>query len=173
MRDIKTHARYRSKEMWYGWRSQLLEDLMKALQSIGEGLIRDDEKLQHAEQILEQIMPGLLEQHQSLQAEAQGLEDEAAAVNEDEREELETAREKIQATAYEIREKQKILADLQKDMQEQETQINDLEESRAEFAAAIKEADRVKESCRSISTNEITALKGMFKTLYIVERPFC
>ena len=161
MRDIKTHARYRSKEMWYGWRSQLLEDLMKALQSIGEGLIRDDEKLQRAEQILEQIMPGLLEQHQSLQAEVQGLEDEAAAVNEDEREELEIAREKIQATAYEIREKQKILEDLQKDMQEQEIQINDLEENRAEFAAAIKEADRVKESCRSISTNEITGLKGM------------
>lgn len=161
MRDIKTHARYRSKEMWYAWRSQLLEDLMKALQSIGEGLIRDDEKLQHAAQILDQIMPGLLQQHQSLQAEAQSLEQEAAAENEDEKEELEASREKIQATAYEIREKQKILEDLQREMQEQETQVNDLEENRAEFAAAIKEADRVKESCRSISTNEITALKGM------------
>ena len=160
MRDIKTHARYRSKEMWYAWRSQLLEDLMKALQSIGEGLIRDDEKLQHAEQILEQIMPGLLEQHQNLQAEAQNLEEEAAAVNEDEKEELEAAREKLQATAYEIREKQQILEDLQREMQEHDTQVNDLEENRAEFAAAIKEADRVKESCRSISTNEITSLKG-------------
>ena len=160
MRDIKTHARYRSKEMWYAWRSQLLEDLMKALQSMGEGLIRDDEKLQHAEQILEQIMPGLLEQHQSLQAEAQSLEEEAAAVNEDEKEELEAARENIQAAAYEIREKQQILEDLQREMQSHDTQVNDLEENRAEFAAAIKEADRVKESCRSISTNEITALKG-------------
>jgi kinetochore protein Spc7/SPC105 len=146
--------------MWYAWRSQLLEDLMKALQSIGEGLIRDDEKLQHAEQILEQIMPGLLEQHQSLQAEAQSLEEEAAALNEDEMEQLEATREKLQATAYEIREKQQILEDLQREMQEHETQVNDLEENRAEFAAAIKEADRVKESCRSISTNEITALKG-------------
>ena len=162
MRDIKTHARYRSKEMWYAWRSQLLEDLMKALQSIGEGLIRDDEKLQHAEQILEQIMPGLLEQHQSLQTEAQSLEEEAAAVNEDEKEELEVAREKLQATAYEIREKQQILEDLQREMHSHEAHVNDLEENRAEFAAAIKEADRVKESCRSISTSEITALKGSF-----------
>ena len=160
MRDIKTHARYRSKEMWYAWRSQLLEDLMKALQSIGESLIRDDEKLRHAEQVLDQIMPGLLQQHQTLQAEAGSLEEEAAAENEDEKEELEAAREKLQATAYEVHEKQKILQGLQREMQEQETQINDLEESRAEFAAAIKEADRVKESCRSISTNEITALKG-------------
>lgn len=160
MRDIKTNARYRSKQDWYGWRSQLLEDLMKALQSIGEGLIHDDEKLQHAEQILDQIVPDLLQQHQTLHAEARSLEEEAAAENEDEKEELEAAREKIQATAYEIREKQKILEDLQREMQEQETQINDLEENRAEFAAAVKEADRVKESCRSISTNEITALKG-------------
>ena len=162
MRDIKTHARYRSKEMWYGWRSQLLDDLMKALQGIGEGLIKDDEKLQHAEQILNRVMPGLVEHHQDLQAEAENLQQEAAATTEDEKEELEAARERLQAASYELREKQKVLEELQNEMKKQETLANDLEENRAEFAAAIKEADRVKEACRSVSTNEITALKGLF-----------
>ena len=171
MRDIKTHARYRSKEMWYAWRSQLLEDLMKALQGIGEGLIKDDEKLQHAEQILDQVLPALIEQQQKLQAEAENLEQEAAATSEEEKEELEAARERLLGVDEELAEKQRMLQELQEDMRQQETAASDLEENRAEFAAAIKEADRVKESCRSVSTNEITALKGMLTSATFAFRP--
>ena len=169
MRDIKTHARYRSKEMWYAWRSQLLEDLMKALQGIGEGLIRDDEVLQRAEEILEQVLPGLVEQQESLRVEAEQFELEAAATSKEEKEELAVTRERLQAVDVELEEKQKMLEELQRKMQEHETQANDLEENRAEFAAAIKEADRVKESCRSVSTHEINELKG---TLFTYHNPY-
>ena len=165
MRDMKTHARYRSKEMWYAWRSQLLEDLMKPLQGIGEGLIKDDEKLQYAEQILEQIMPGLVEQHQSLQVEADNLQQEALATTDEEREELEAARERLQGVDFELHEKKMLLEELQRETKQQETTANELEEGRAEFAAAIKEADRVKEACRSVSTNELTALKSKFQPI--------
>ena len=161
MRDIKTHARLRSKEMWYAWRSQLLEDLMKALQGIGEGLIRDDETLQHAEQILEQVLPRLLEQREGLVAEAERLEEEVSATSGEEKEELEAARELVQAKGYEVREKQKVLEALRAQMREQETMAGNLEESREEFAAAIKEAERVKDACRGVSVNEIAGLKGV------------
>ncbi|KAK5171748.1 uncharacterized protein LTR77_003384 [Saxophila tyrrhenica] len=170
MREIKTQARLRSKELWYAWRSQLLEDLMRGLQGIGEGLIRDDEGLSHAEEILEKIVPGLAQQYVALKDEAARLEEESAATNEEEREELEHARERLGNVSEEADEKRKMLADLQKEMQEQETTANDLEENRAEFAAAIQEAERVKESCRSVSTAEITALKGKSSVSFLLLR---
>lgn len=162
MREIKTHARYRSKEMWYAWRSQLLEDLMKGMQGIGEGLIKDDEILSHAESILNQVLPGLVQQHENLTAEAEGLEREAQATSEEEKAELEEARERLVVADDEIGEKQKLLEDLQTQMQEAETQVADLQESKDEFVGAIKEADRVKEACRSVSNVELAGLKGTY-----------
>ena len=50
-------------------------------------------------------------------------------------------------------------------MQQQEGLASDLEENREEFAAAMKEAERVKESCRSVSVTEINDLQGMAPTL--------
>ena len=160
MRDIKTQARLRSKEMWYAWRSQLLEDLMKALQGIGEGLINDDEALSRAEHILDQSLPGLSEKHQTLRAEAERLEEEAAATNEEQKEELEAAREQVQAVSSELEEKRALLRDLQQQAKEHEENASELEEQKAEFTAAIKEAERVKDACRGVSINEITTLKG-------------
>ncbi len=160
MREMKTQARLRSKEMWYAWRGQLLDDLMRGLQGIGEGLIGDDESLGHAETILADTVPALAQQYVALKDEAAQLEEESAATNEEEREELEQARERLLGVNDEVDEKRRILEDLQKQMGEQETMANDLEENRAEFAAAIQEAERVKESCRSVSTDEIAVLKG-------------
>lgn len=160
LRDIKTHARLRSKEMWYGWRSQLLDELMHALQGIAEGLIKDDEVLQSKEEIVEQVLPGLLEQHESLQQEAGRLEEVANATSEEEKEELESARERIVAVDEELEEKRRMLEELQRESQEQESTEQHLLEAKAEFTAAIKEAERVREACRTISLDEIKSLKG-------------
>lgn len=160
MRDIKTQARLRSKEMWYAWRSQLLEDLMKALQGIGEGLISDDEALSNAEHILHQALPGLTEKHEALQQEAERLAQEAAATNDDEKEELGTARERVQGVGTELDDKRALLEDLQRQAKEQEEAASDLEEQKSEFNAAAKEAERVKDACRGVSISEIAALKG-------------
>ncbi|KAK5126576.1 hypothetical protein LTR85_009510 [Meristemomyces frigidus] len=165
MRDMKTYARLRSKEMWYGWRSQLLEDLMKALSGIGEGLLRDDEVLQHAEQILDQVLPGLVEQHDSLQEEAERLEQAASATSEEEKEELEQARERLAEVDGELDEKRRMLEELQQEEQEQERLASDLQENKAEFTAAIQEAERVREACRGVSLTEISSLKDSIKSL--------
>lgn len=160
MRDIKTQARLRSKEMWYAWRSQLLEDLMKALQGIGEGLISDDEALSNAEHVLDQALPGLNEKFDALQQEAEGLERDAATTNDDEKEELEAAREKLQGVSGVLDERRAMLQHLQEQAKEQDEATNDLEEQKSEFAAAIKEAERVKDACRGVSISEIATLKG-------------
>lgn len=160
MRDIKTQARLGSKELWYAWRNQLLEDLMRGLQSIGEGLIGDDDKLGAVEEILEKVVPRLRERYEELHAESERLAQETAAINDEEKQELEKARERIVAADLELEEQKRVLQELQQEMQRQESVADDLEENRDEFTAAVREAERVKEACRSVSTNEIAALRG-------------
>lgn len=146
--------------MWYAWRSQLLEDLMKALQGIGEGLISDDESLTHAERIVEETLPSLAEKHNALQQEAERLENEATATNDSEKEELDTARQNLQDVLTDLEENRAILEQLQRQATEQDEAANDLDEQKAEFTAAVKEAERVKDACRGVSINEIATLKG-------------
>ncbi|GAB7325926.1 hypothetical protein MBLNU13_g09982t2 [Cladosporium sp. NU13] len=165
LRDMKTHARMRSKEMWYGWRSQLLDELMHVLQGIAEGLLKDDEILQGREEILGQVLPQMTEKQALLQQEAQQLEAEVSATSDEEKEELEAARARITSVEAELEEKRRILEELQYDVQEQEEIGENLRETKDEFTAAIKEAERVRESYRTISMDEINALKDSVKSL--------
>ncbi|TKA75738.1 hypothetical protein B0A55_05920 [Friedmanniomyces simplex] len=165
MRDMKTHARFRSKEMWYAWRSQLLEDLMKGLSGIGEGLLRDDEVLQRAEEMLEQTLPGLLQQQAGLQEEAERLEQAAVETSEEEKEELEVARARLVEVEGEMEEKSRVLDELRREAEEQEGLAADLQDSKTEFTAAIQEADRVRDACRGVSLKEIAALKKSITAL--------
>ena len=161
LRDMKTHARLRSKEMWYGWRSQLLDELMHVLQGIAEGLLKDDETLQAREEILGQVLPQMTEKQELLQQDVQQLEAEVNSTSDEEKEELEAARARITSVESELEERRRILEELQYDTQEQEEIEENLRETRDEFTAAIKEAERVRESYRTISMDEINALKGM------------
>lgn len=160
LRDMKTHARMRSKEMWYGWRSKLLDELMHVLQGIAEGLLRDDELLQAREEILNEVLPQLTEKQETLQQEAEHLESEVNSTSDVEKEELEAARARITSVDAELDERRKILEELKYDVQEQEEIEQNFHETKAEFAAAIQEAERVRESYRTISMDEINALKG-------------
>jgi kinetochore protein Spc7/SPC105 len=160
LRDMKTHARLRSKEMWYGWRSQLLDELMHVLQGIAEGLLKDDETLQAKEEIISHVLPQMVEKQMSLQQEAEQLQAEVNATSDEEKEELEAARTRVSTVDAELEEKRRILEELQYDVQEQEEIEENLRETKDEFAAAIQEAERVRESYRTISMDEINALKG-------------
>jgi kinetochore protein Spc7/SPC105 len=160
LRDMKTHARLRSKEMWYGWRSQLLDELMNVLQGIAEGLLKDDETLQAKEEIIGQVLPQIVERQASLQQNVEHLQAEVNAATDEEKEELEAARARISSVDAELEEKRRILEELRYDVQEQEEIAETLRETKEEFVAAIKEADRVRESYRTISMDEINALKG-------------
>ncbi|KAK1020033.1 hypothetical protein LTR33_019277, partial [Friedmanniomyces endolithicus] len=146
MRDMKTHARFRSKEMWYAWRSQLLEDLMKGLSGIGEGLLRDDDVLQRAEEVLDQTLPGLMEQQASLQEEAERLELAAVETSVEEKEELEAARSRVVEVEREMEEKGRLLEELRRETEEHENLAADLLDSKTEFTAAIQEAERVRDA---------------------------
>lgn len=160
MRDMKTNARLQSKEMWYAWRSQLLDELMIGLQNIAEGLIKDDENLGRTEEMVDQVLPKLVEQRDGLQQEAERLEESVNAVSEEEREELDAVRVQITDTNVLLAEKRALLEDLQRQAQEQDSLAEKLHASNAECTAATQEANRVREACRGVSLNEIAELKG-------------
>lgn len=160
MRDIKTNARLRSKEVWYGWRSNLLGDLMHVLQGIAEGLLKDDDLLQQKEQILADVLPGLIEERASLDAEAERLKQAVSTDSQEQREILGAARERLVAVDSELQEKRQLLQQLQQENMDRESHAEDLRETRDEFIGAIEEADRVREACRATSVDEIEASKG-------------
>lgn len=161
MRDAKTNARMRSKESWYDWRSKLLDGLTDGLNRIKAGLDADAEVLGQREQELESVLPGLLEQYESLQKEAEQLEKAAAAISEEEKEELRASRDRLVEVDEQIEERKRMLASLQRDVEEQDNLAEAYEEGKAESLAAIQEAERVKESCRGFTIDEVQALKGM------------
>ncbi|CAK4030654.1 Hypothetical predicted protein [Lecanosticta acicola] len=165
MREMKTDARYRSKELWYVWRSQLLDELMGGLQNIGEGLIKDDEVIGRSEETLEQLLPTLTEKHHSLQQEAERLEESVNAVSEEEKEELNATRMNLSDVNSELAEKRRLLESLRKQVEEQDYAAEHLRESKDEFQAAIQEANRVREACRGVSLSEIKTLKESVKHL--------
>ncbi|KAM3415585.1 hypothetical protein BST61_g9106 [Cercospora zeina] len=165
MRDMKTYARLRSKEMWYSWRSQLLAELVGGLSKIGEGLIRDDDILGGSEKVLNQTLPPLLEKQDALAQEADQLQRTANAIPDEDKESLKEARESLTVINADLSEKRRRSEDLRKQVEEQDGAIEHLRDSKTEFTAAIQEANRVREACRGVSVDEISALKASVRNL--------
>ncbi|KXT06028.1 hypothetical protein AC578_1331 [Pseudocercospora eumusae] len=159
MRDMKTNARLRSKEMWYAWRSQLLEELMGGLSKIGEGLIQDVEILTQSEEVLDEVLPPLVKQHEGLQQEADTLEKTVNAIPEGDKEQLNEARENLVHVNSTLAEKRKLLDDLRRKVEEQDSLAEHLQDSKLELTAAIQESNRVREACRGVSIEEVSKLK--------------
>ncbi|KAF7189730.1 Kinetochore protein spc7 [Pseudocercospora fuligena] len=170
MRDMKTNARLRSKEMWYAWRSQLLEELMGGLSKIGEGLIQDVEILTQSEEVLDEALPPLVKQHEELQQEADLLEKTVNAIPEGDKEQLHEARENLVDVNNTLAEKRKLLDDLRRKVEEQDNLAEHLQDSKLELTAAIQESNRVREACRGVSIEEVSKLKESWdKTAEIAE----
>jgi len=162
MRDAKTNARMRSKEIWYGWRSQLLDGLSDGLDRTRTGLDADAEVLGQKQQSLDSVLPDMLQHYEDLLKEAEQLEQAAAATSEEEKEELRASRARLVEVDEQIEERKRMLAGLQRDVDEQDNLAEAYEEGKMESLAAIQEAERVKESCRGFTIDEVQSLKGMF-----------
>jgi kinetochore protein Spc7/SPC105 len=165
MRDAKTNARMRSKEIWYDWRSKLLDGLSDGLDRIRTGLDADAEVLSQKQQSLDSVLPDLLQHYEDLLKEAEQLEKAAATISEDEKEELRASRARLVEVDEQTEERKRTLASLQRDVDEQDNLAEAYEEGKMESLAAIQEAERVKESCRGFTVDEVQSLKGMFLSI--------
>jgi len=159
-RNVKTHARLLSKAMWYEWRMKLLEGLKEGLDRHVEEMKADDAALSKQEKILESVVPGLVEKHAALKAEATNLQQLADEMENCDQDELRNAREKLASIEAEIAEKKRLIAEMQEELQDKTDTIEAGAELKAEIMEQIREAERVKEECRGWSVKEVNALKG-------------
>ena len=82
--------------MWYQWRMKLLADLRDDLLKIDEGLEDDEKRLTQQENILDLTLPGLVEEHDKLEAERQLLQSQADEIANCDQGELQEARNNLE-----------------------------------------------------------------------------
>lgn len=157
--DMKTKARMGSKEVWYGWRKELLGVLEGGLREVERGLECDEKELAKREE----TVSGLAEREErraELGREVAALEEVVEREREEDPEALEEARQQLLEVDAAVSEQRTLLEQLQQELEEQERLAELYVDSKTEAQSAIEEANRVKEACRGISVEEVAAYQG-------------
>ena len=102
LKNVKTHARLLSKGLWYDWRMTLLGTLKEGLFKTAEGMIEDEEILDHQQELLEAVLPTLIRQAEKLQREELDLQSAAEAIANCDQEELSDARQQLIAVDADV-----------------------------------------------------------------------
>ena len=160
-KNVKTHARLLSKAMWYEWRMKLLDGLKEGLTKIGEDMDQDDRSIVQQEQIMQPVLPGLIEEHDKLENQVQVAQAQADELAECDQEELKYARETLDNIDQDLQAKEKLVEELQNQLREKEDGLENAIERKQESIQHIKEAEKVLQDCRGWSSTEIAALQGM------------
>ena len=158
--DVKTRARLHSKELWYGWRTQLLIGLQEGLRGIEKGLDGDRLELSRRRERVEEVLPGALAERERLREELEELQERAASLEAEDKEALDAAREDLLEIDAAVVEQREVLQRLKEQLEEQERVAEMLIDSKTEAVAATEEAIRVREASRGISKEEVAAYQG-------------
>ncbi|KAL5113896.1 hypothetical protein ACEQ8H_008217 [Pleosporales sp. CAS-2024a] len=164
-KNLKTNARLEARGEWYTWRSTLLHDLKSGLLATLDGFKRDELKLTNQEQLLDAVLPPLVEKLEMLSIDCKQRQQRHDELNSCDREELELTRENLVAVNTDLEEKRRLLTQLQRELGEKETRIQTIKDRRVEYIEEIKAAERVREQCRGWSTSEVNDLKNKVATL--------
>lgn len=160
LKNVKTHARLLSKSTWYDWRMTLLGTLKEGLFRSAEGMIQDEEKLDEQQALIEAVLPQLIRQAEDLQQEESDYQLAAEELANCDPEELSNARQRLITVDADVAAKKQLIADLQKQLQGKETEIEAGTERKQVCLEHIREAEKVREECRGWTSTEIGVLKG-------------
>ncbi|OAX82214.1 hypothetical protein ACJ72_03435 [Emergomyces africanus] len=164
-RNVKTHARLLSKSMWYEWRMKLLEGLKEGLDRHVEEMQNDEAVLSRKEELLDLVVPPLVEKHTKLETEAQNLQQAVDELESCDKEELRQARERLAAIDADIVAKRKSLEQSQVELENKNNIIKAGMALKEEILAQIREAERITEECRGWSVKEVKTLKASVRAL--------
>ncbi|CAA9965483.1 Spc7 multi-domain protein [Pyrenophora teres f. maculata] len=164
-KNLKTNARLEARGEWYTWRSTLLHDLKAGLLHTMDGFKRDEATLVNQEQLLDVVLPPLIEKKEHLSIECKQLQQRHDELNSCDREELEQTREKLTATDAELQMKKQVLLRLQQELADKEQRIQAAKDRKVECVEEIKAAERLRENCRGWSTSEVSNLKAKVTAL--------
>jgi len=160
LKNVKTHARLLSKGMWYDWRMTLLGTLKEGLFKTGEGMIKDEEMLDHQQALLDTVLPKLIKKFEALQTQEADLQAAAEELANCDPEELSNARQELISVDAEVEEKKRLIADLRKQLQGKEAELESGTEKKQVWLEEIREAEKMREECRGWTSTEISALKS-------------
>ena len=160
-KNVKTNARLLSKAMWYEWRMKLLDGLKEGLLKIGEGMDEDDGLLIQQEQMMQPVLPALIEEHEWLEKQVSIAQTQADELADCDQEELKEARDSLSSIERDLEAKQKLVEDLQSQLRVREDGLADVIERKQEGTMEIKEAEKIRMDCRGWSSAEVLALQGM------------
>ena len=160
-KNVKTNARLLSKATWYEWRMKLLEGLKEGLITIGRSMEEDARNLTQQEQILEPVLPGLSEEHERLAQQVQLAQSRADELAQCDQEELKESRERLVSLEDDLSVKRQAIQELEDQLREKEDRLEASLDRKQECAAAIKEAEGIRQQCRGWTTGEVAALQGM------------
>ena len=161
LKNVKTHARLLSKEMWYDWRMTLLATLKDGFLKTAEGLTEDEKVLDRQQKLIEGVLPQLIQEASNLAVEEDDLRVAADELANCDQEELSEARQRLITVDADVEAKKQLIAELRKQLEGKEAEIA-AGIKRKEFCLEeIHEAERIREECRGWSSHEISALKGI------------
>jgi kinetochore protein Spc7/SPC105 len=160
-KNVKTHARLLSKATWYEWRMKLLDGLRDGLYRHMEGIESDAEILQHQQDLLDSVMPSLLEKYETTAREESDLQIAAEELANCDQEELSEARQRLVSLESDVDAKRRMVQDLQQQLQDNEVAITEGTTRKQACLDDIQEAERIRELCRGWSADEGLAYKCM------------
>ena len=163
-KNVKANARFLSKVMWYEWRMKLLDGLKEGLLKIGGDMQRDHENL--SQQLLQPVLPSLIEEHDRLEEEATAAQAQADELAGCDQEELQSTREALDAIENELEEKQQLVEDLQNDLRQKEDRLESALSRKQQYTEDIAHAEKTIQDCRGWTIADLEALQGMIRMSY-------
>jgi len=159
-KNVKTHARLLSKAMWYEWRTKLQEGMREGLLKTREGMAIDEKRLQKQQQLLNSILPEMIKRNEALERQHEDLEVAARELADCNPADLESARSDLLSVDKLIGEKKRKIAELRAQLEERESAISALNESKQHCLQEIEASEKIREECRGWSCEEVASLKG-------------
>ncbi|KAF4125086.1 kinetochore protein Spc7/SPC105 [Geosmithia morbida] len=159
-KNVKTHARLLSKAMWYEWRMKLQDGLKEGLIKISEGMDGDEKLLQKQKDILDSVLPDIVSHHDALLKECANLEEAARELADSDPAQLQSARDELSGLDMGIAEKKRLIAELRQQLEESETNVQELTAKKDDCQADIQASEKIREECRGWTSSEIDAFRG-------------
>ena len=165
-KNVKTNARLQSKAMWYEWRMKLLEGLREGLMATGHDMEADARSLTQQEQILQPVLPNLIEEHENLEGQVQVAQAQANELAGCDQEELKEARDQLVGVEEDLETKRQMIEDLQNQLRDREDRLEKTLTRKQEYVKEIDEAEKVLRDCRGWSAGEVLALQCKLLPLF-------
>ncbi|PWI73417.1 chromosome segregation protein [Purpureocillium lilacinum] len=164
-KNVKTHARFLSKAMWYEWRMKLQDGLKEGLVGIAEGMESDDQVLKQQEDLLASVLPDIVKRYEALDEESNNLQEVARELADCDPAELQAARNELSSLESDIAQKKRMIAELRQQFDDSSADVEVLAAKKQHCLEEIEKSEKIREECRGWTSSEVNTLKARVETI--------